>query len=76
MEIKKTEEKEDKITLIINNEESKITSLIKGIINDFKKVKALEKNSYYYKIKSKNIFPMKSGCASSTSSMSLLVMCI
>ena len=41
-----------------------------------KKVKALEKNSYYYKIKSKNIFPMKSGCASSTLSMSLLVMCI
>ena len=32
MEIKKIEEKEDKITLIINNEESKITSLIKGII--------------------------------------------
>ena len=56
MEIKKIEEKEDKITLIINNEESKITSLIKGIINDFKKVKALEKNSYYYKIKIKIYF--------------------
>ena len=37
MEIKKIEEKEDKITLTINNEESKVTSRIKGIINEFKK---------------------------------------
>ena len=37
IEIQKIEEKEDKITLTINNEESKVTSRIKGIINEFKK---------------------------------------
>ena len=77
IEIQKIEEKEDKITLTINNEESKVTSRIKGIINEFKKkVKDLNKNSYYYKIRSKNTFPIKSGCASSASSMSSLVMCM
>lgn len=77
IEIQKIEEKEDKITLTINNEESKVTSRIKGIINEFKKkVKDLNKNSYYYKIRSKNTFPIKSGCASSASSMASLVMCM
>ena len=63
--------------MTINNEKSKITSRIKEIINQFKILKPeLNKNPYSYIIKSKNTFPIKSGCASSASSMSSLVICI
>ena len=71
------DQKEDIIELTINNEKSKITTRIKEIINQFKILKPeLNKNPYSYIIKSKNTFPIKSGCASSASSMSSLVICI
>ena len=69
--------KKDIINLTINDNLSKITPRIIEVINQFKKLKLeMQNNFYIFNIRSKNTFPIASGCASSASSMSSLVICL
>ena len=73
---------EDIITLKINNKSSNITQRIKNIIEKLKKISSsiifpyLKENDLKIEIDSINTFPIASGCASSASSMSALVMAL
>ena len=73
--------KEPQISLIINNNPSKVTKRIKNIFQKFLSLnipncQELSSSILIVKIESINTFPIASGCASSASSMAALVLAI
>ena len=78
---KESKEKENKISLTINGNKSKVTSRIKNIFTKYLQLKVpicqeLSQKKLDIIIESTNTFPIASGCASSASSMATLVTAI